>query len=188
MEVSGDVGHAWVFKTRSEAGVVGVLEHEVVCEVRRGSSGSLGAPGSTEATAAAVSVLGPDIITTATHVIDDGVGVNPETEATACLDHISQFLSGSMTTVKFIRNGLIVEPPRIQLTILRPFEGEDRFLRREDLNSHPASFGDRGTLLFNISVRPAEEFDDSTLLTTFVLRSLVNMGTLPNKIKCLKSY
>jgi hypothetical protein len=45
-----------------------------------------------------------------------------------------------MTTVKLIADGLIIEPPRVKFTILGPFEGENRFLRREDFHSHPSHF------------------------------------------------
>ena len=91
-----------------------------------------------------------------------------------------------MTSWQFVRDRLVVEPPRVELTILRPFIWEDGFLRREDLYTHPSHFTKRGTFLLDVSIGPAEHFNDSTLLTFVVHATLRNISSLPDKIQWLK--
>jgi len=70
---------------------------------------------------------------------------------------------------------------------LRPLVGEKRLLWREYLDSHVASFSKEGTLLLDVSIRPSKEFDNGTLLSTFVVVRLIDLRSLPDKIGFLNS-
>lgn len=90
-----------------------------------------------------------------------------------------------MAATELVRNWLIVEPPRVQFSILRPFIGKHALLGREDLNSHPSSLAKMCTFLLDISIRPSEELNDTALLTSLILGALIDFGTLPDEIERL---
>jgi hypothetical protein len=66
-------------------------------------------------------MAGPDIITTAAHMVNNCISIDTNTSSTASLNQIAKFLSGSVTSRKLVRYRLIVEPPWVKLSILRPF-------------------------------------------------------------------
>jgi hypothetical protein len=59
-------------------------------------------------------------------------------------------------------------------------------LRRKDLYTHPSHFTKRGAFLLDVSVGPAEHFNDSTLLAFVVHATLRNISSLPDKVQWLK--
>ena len=113
-------------------------------------------------------MAGPDIISTATHVVDNGVSVNAYTLSAASLNQIAELFSGSVTTVQLVGSWLIVEPPRIKLTVLRPLVAEDRLHHWENSDSHPASLRQIRALLLNVSMRPSKHLNNTSLLSIFV--------------------
>jgi len=91
-----------------------------------------------------------------------------------------------MTSRQFIGDRLVVEPPRVKLSILRPFIREYGFLRREDFDSHPAHFAKRRALLLDVSVWPSEHLNDRALLSALVHAPLRDTGGLPDEVQWLK--
>jgi hypothetical protein len=91
-----------------------------------------------------------------------------------------------MTTCQLIADRLIIEPPRIELSILRPFVGENAFLRRENFDSHPSHLSKGSAFCLDISIGPTEHLEDSTLLASLVLRALRYRSSLPNKVEGFK--
>jgi hypothetical protein len=98
-------------------------------------------------------------------VVDDCVSINSYTSSSACLNHVTEFSSISVARIQLIADWLIVEPPRVKLTILRPLIREDTLLRWEHFDSHPAHLTKRGAFSLDICIRPAEHLKDSSLLT-----------------------
>jgi hypothetical protein len=92
-----------------------------------------------------------------------------------------------VSTVQFVADRLVVEPPWVEFSILRPFHRDDSFLRWEDLNSHPAHFTKVWAFLFNILVGPSKKFDNTSLLAVVVLRTLVDRFSLPDEVNGFKS-
>lgn len=119
-------------------------------------------------------------------MIDDSIGVNTDASGSASLDHVTKLFAGATTALELVGSGLIVEPPGVELTLLRPLIREGRLADREDLDAHPALFSQILALFFNVSVRPAEHLDDGTLLATLVGIRLVDGGTLPDEVNCFR--
>ena len=105
--------------------------------VGRRSSGSLRAPIGAPSTAS-ISMAGPDIVASTTHVVDNCISIDTDTSSSASLDHVTELLSVAVATIQSVADRLVVEPPGVKFTILRPFIREDTFLRREDLDTHPS--------------------------------------------------
>ena len=59
-------------------------------------------------------------------------------------------------------------------------------MRRENLYTHPSHFTKRGTFLLDVSIGPAEHFNDSTLLTFVAHAPLRDISSLPKKVQWLK--
>lgn len=154
--------------------------------VRGRSGGNLRAPVGAPA-AASISVAWPDIIASTTHVVYNCVSIDTDTCSSASLDHVTELLSVTVATIQSVADRLVVEPPGIKFTILRPFIREDTFLRREHLYTHPSHFAKCSALSLDVGIWPAEHFDDSSLLSIFVLRPLGDIGGLPDEIEGLKS-
>jgi hypothetical protein len=92
MEVSCNICSTGEFITRSEASVVGVLPSERVCKVRGISGGGLGTPVSAPV-AATITMAGPDVIASTTHVVDDSISIDSDASSSASLDHVTKLLS-----------------------------------------------------------------------------------------------
>ena len=101
------------------------------------SSGNLRAPVGAPTTAS-ISVAWPDIVASATHVVDNCISIDTDSSSSASLDHVTELLSVAVATIQSVADRLVVEPPGVKFTILRPFIREDTFLRREDLDTHPS--------------------------------------------------
>lgn len=155
--------------------------------VGRRSGGSLRAPVGAPTTAS-ISVAGPDIVASATHVVHNCVSIDTDTCSSASLDHVTELLSVTVATIQFVADRLVVEPPGVKFTILRPFIREDTFLRWEHLDTHPSHLAKCSALSLDVGIWPAEHFDDGSLLPIFVLRTLGDIGGLPDEIEGLKSY
>jgi hypothetical protein len=121
-------------------------------------------------------------------VVHNCVSIDTDTCSSASLDHITELLSVTVATIQFVADRLVVEPPGVKFTILRPFIREDTFLRWEHLDTHPTHLAKCSALSLDVGIRPAEHFDDSSLLSIFVLRTLGDIGGLPDEIEGLKSY
>lgn len=127
-----------------------------------------------------------DVVAATSHVIDNSVSIDSHTSCSASLDHITELLTGSTTTLEFIGSGLIVPPPGVELTVLRPFEGECRLGDWVNFDAHPALFAQVFALLSHISVRPSKHLDDATLLTILIDCILVDLVCLPDKVDRLE--
>jgi hypothetical protein len=92
-----------------------------------------------------------------------------------------------MSTTQVVRNWLIVKPPGIQFTALGPFVRKDRFLSRENLDTHPAHLSESLAFSLNVGMRPSEHFDDTSLLAVLVSCILVDNRVLPNKVWSFRS-
>lgn len=187
MEVSSNVTGSGILHTRLETGVVRGLVHEVLREKGTASRTGLGSPESTTS-AIPITMTVPNIIATSGHMVDNSIGINTNTSSTACLDHVTQFVSGSHSRVKFIGNRLINKEPGIQLAILRPLIRHEGFIWWEHLDSHVTSLGKERTLFLDVSVRPSKEFYDSTFLSILVVIRLIDGIGLPDKVGGLHSY
>jgi hypothetical protein len=130
-------------------------------------------------------MAGPDVITTTAHVVDNGVGINANSGLATGLNHVTELSAGSVARVKSIGDWLVVEPPGVQLSVLRPCIREYRLLRREHLDSHPTHFAKSSALVLNVSPRPSEHFDDSTLLALLIGISLRDVFSLPDEVEGL---
>jgi hypothetical protein len=123
-------------------------------------------------------------------VVHDCVSKNSDTVASASVDHGFELLSGSHPSLKFVRDGLIHEPPRVQLAVLRPRVGEHGFLWRENSHSHVSCLANHLALLLNVSVRPSEHLNDGTFLAAlvaWVVAALAERGSVPDEVNFLKS-
>jgi hypothetical protein len=120
-------------------------------------------------------------------MVNNSIGVDSNSSSSASLDHITELLSGSMTAVKLVAGWLVVEPPWVELAILRPLVREDTLLRRENFDSHPAHLTESRAFSLDISVGPAKHFKDSAFLSALVFASLWNVSSLPDKVEGLKS-
>ena len=186
VEVGGDVGSVGVLHAWLDSGVVGLLVHEVLSEEWRSAGGFLWTPvGAT--TSVAISVALPDVVTSASHVVDDGIGVDSDALASAGLDHVSELLSGSASAVELVGSGLVDEEPWVELAVLRPLVGEEGLLWWEDFDAHVAGLGQEVALLGDVVVWPSEELNDGSLLTVLVVVSLLNLSILPDKVSWLSS-
>jgi len=154
-------------------------------EVRRFTSCCLttpcGAPG-----AGAVSVI-ENVVATTWHVVNYSICVNAHTVWSASFNQTSKSLTVSMSTTQVVRYWLIVKPPGIQFTVLWPFVRENWFLCGEHFNAHPPHLSKCFALSLNVFVRPAEHFDDTSLLTVLVCCILVNSGILPDEVWSFRS-
>ena len=120
-------------------------------------------------------------------MVGNGIGVNSDSCCSARLDHISEFVSGTVSSVELVRSWLIHEPPWIKFTLLRPFVREHRFLWWENFDTHVSSFTEELALFFDVSIWPAEELNDGSLLTVLHVVRLVDRGRLPDHILGLLS-
>ena len=103
------------------------------------SGGNLRAPVGAPSTAS-ISVTGPDIVASTAHVVDNCISIDADTSSSASLDHVTELLSVTVATIQSVADWLIVEPPGVKLSILRPFIREDTFLGWEHLDTHPSHF------------------------------------------------
>jgi len=120
-------------------------------------------------------------------VVGDGISVNSNTSSSASLDHISELLSGSVSSIEFVGSWLIHEVPWVKLTILWPLVGENRFLWWENFDSHVPSFAKELALLSDVSIWPSKHLNDGSLLSILIVISLVDLSTLPHKVLNLLS-
>ena len=119
-------------------------------------------------------------------MVDNGIGVDTDSSGSAGLNRVAELLTGSTTTLKLVRDGLVVEPPWVELTLLGPLVGEDGLRDGEQLDSHPAGLTEELALFLDISVRPSEKLNDSTLLTVLVNIRLVNLIGLEHEVHWFK--
>jgi hypothetical protein len=115
-------------------------------------------------------------------MIGYGIGINPDTSCSTRLDHISEFISGTISSIKFVGSWLIHEIPWIELSLLWPRVREHGFLRWENFYTHISSFTKEFALLLDIGVWPAEELNDGSLLSIFVVVRLIDWVSLPNQV------
>ena len=101
-------------------------------------------------------------------MVDNCIGVNTDASSSARLDHVTELFSVTVATFQFVADGLVVEIPRVKFTILRPFIRKDTFLRWENLDTHPSHLAKCSALSLDVGIRPAEHFDDGSLLSIFV--------------------
>jgi hypothetical protein len=120
-------------------------------------------------------------------MVDNCISIDTDTSSSASLDHVTELLSVTVATIQSIADWLVVEPPGVKFTILRPFIREDTFLRWEHLDTHPSHLAKCSALSLDVGIWPAKHFDDSSLLSIFVLRTLGDIGGLPDEIEGLKS-
>lgn len=123
-----------------------------------------------------------NIVTSTRHVIYDGVCVDADASCTTGLDHVAELLTGSVTSVQFVGDWLIVEPPGVKLTILRPLVAEDRLRNWENFYAHPAHLGQVRALLFDVLMRPSEHLDNASLLAVLINRRLIDGCSLPDEV------
>jgi hypothetical protein len=97
VEVGGNVRDTGELEARSESSVVRILPGKGVGIIRRAPCGDLGSPVGAPASSS-VTMAGPDIISTTTHVVYHSIGINANTSSTASLNQITKFFSGSMTS------------------------------------------------------------------------------------------
>jgi hypothetical protein len=135
--------------------------------------------------------VGLDIVAAASHVIDDSIGVDSHAGAAGisehkcgtnslaaqqppatAADHGSQVVTRAVTAVQAVAHGLVHEPPRIQLVVLRPRIRKHALLWRKDLDGHVAHLAQRRALQGNVLVRPPEQLDNGTTLAA------VELGTI----------
>lgn len=119
-------------------------------------------------------------------MVDNGVSVDAHTFAAASGDQVTEVVTGTAATLQVVRDGLIVEPPGVKFSVLGPFVSHNRLHSGENLDTHPAHSSDSFAFLFNISVRPAEHLNNSTLLTILISSILNNLRVLPQEIESLK--
>jgi hypothetical protein len=166
---------------------VGVhLIDPVVSKVRaRSWRGSwLSSPGSAPVGATITVIL--DIVTSTWHMVNNSVGVDTDTVGAAGGDKAAESFARSTATLEVVSNGLIVEVPGVELTLLGPFIGHDWLHGGEDLDAHPAHLSESLTLGLDVLMRPAEHLDDTSLLTVLVGSILLNYRVLPNEVGGLK--
>ena len=123
-----------------------------------------------------------DVVASARHVVHDGICVDSYTCSPACLDHVAELLTCATSTLEFVGDGLVIEPPWVELTVLGPLVREHGLHGREDFDTHPALFGQVGALLLDISMRPSEHLDDAALLSVLVNVSLMDEFVLPREV------
>ena len=128
-----------------------------------------------------------DVVASAGHVVHDGICVDSDTCSSACLDHIAELLACTTSTLELVGDRLVIEPPRVELTVLRPFVREYRLHSGEDFNSHPTLLSQKGALFFNISMRPSEHLDNTALLSVLVNGILIDLLVLPREVKWFHS-
>ena len=189
MEIGWDVRSIGVLQAWNQTSVFGVLVSPVVGEVWRTLAGVVGSALATPVGApiAASIAMVKDVVTSTGHVVDHSIGINSDTCSSASLNHVSELFAGTTTTLKLVRSGLVVEPPWVELAILRPLVGEDGFSDGEDLDAHPALLGQVCAFFLHIIVWPAEEFNNSTFLTVFINWVLLNCASLPDEAHWFKS-
>jgi hypothetical protein len=85
MEIGRDIRDTWEFKAWSETSVVRILPSEGVGVIRRASCRDLGSPVGAPASTT-ITMARPDVITTATHVVHDGIGIDADTSSAASLN------------------------------------------------------------------------------------------------------
>ena len=91
-----------------------------------------------------------------------------------------------MTSRQFIGDRLVVEPPGVEFSILRPFIREYGFLRWKHFDSHPAHLAEGCALLLDVSIWPSEHLNDRALLSALVHPPLRDTGGLPHEVQWLK--
>ena len=123
-----------------------------------------------------------DVVASTGHVVDNSVSVDAHTSSSASLNHVAELFARAATTLKLVRDGLIVEVPGVEFSILRPLVGEDGLRDRENLDTHPALLGQVSALFLDVSVGPAEHLHDATLLAVFVDSRLVDLSSLPHEV------
>jgi hypothetical protein len=123
-----------------------------------------------------------DVVAAARHVVNDGIGVDANTVGAASLDEAAEGITRAAATLKVVSNGLVVEVPGVELTFLGPFVRHDGLHGGENLDSHPSHFAEGFALSLNVSMRPAKQLNDTTLLAILVGGVLLDGGVLPDEV------
>ena len=184
MEICWNQGSAGVFGTWDQTCVLSFLISPVVGKVGR-SLARVIRSGLARPVSAIVIVsiaMIQDVVATTRHVVDDGIGVDSNTSGPAGPDHVSETLTSTTTSLKLVRNGLIVEIPWVKLTILGPLVREDRLRNWVDFDAHPALLSQVSTFFRDVSMRPAKHLDNTSLLSILINWILVNLTGLPGEI------
>lgn len=120
-----------------------------------------------------------NIVSTAGEVVHDSVGVDTDTQTAASVDHAFEVITSAHAAFQSVGDGLVHEPPGVQLTILGPLVCENGLLSGVDLDAHPATSSQLLALLLDILVRPAEHLNDTALLTILIFGTLIDGRVLP---------
>jgi hypothetical protein len=123
-----------------------------------------------------------NIVAATRHVVHNSVSVDTHTSSSASLNHVTELFARAATTLKLVRNRLIVKPPRVKLSILRPLVRKDGLGNWENFDAHPALLSEVGAFFLDVSVRPAKHLNNTTLLTVFVNSRLVDCSSLPDEV------
>ena len=127
-----------------------------------------------------------DIVATTGHVVHNSISVDTNASSSASLDHVPELFARATSSLEFVGSGLVVEPPGVELSTLRPAVGEDGLADGEDLDAHPALLGKILALFLNVSMRPTEHLNNGTLLAFIIDVRLVNSSALPDEVDGLK--
>ena len=186
VEVQRSVSGGWELLKGGKPGLL-ALSVGVVLRVHGRSGGALLGAESL-AVGVRVAVVRVRVVSAPSHVVHDGVGVDPNSEGAAGVDHGTKLIAGAHAALELVADGLIHEVPRIH-DVLEGLGAHDLLLRRKDLDAHVASVGEELALLLHVLVRPAEELDNGSLLTRAVVAlgvSQLDVGGVPDKVKGLK--
>ena len=129
-----------------------------------------------------------DVVATSRHVVHDGICVDSDTCSSACLDHVAELLSCATSTLEFVRDRLVIEPPWVELTILRPFVREYGLHGRENFHTHPSLLRQVGALLLDISMGPSKQLYNTALLSILVNGILIDELILPREVHWFERY
>jgi hypothetical protein len=103
------------------------------------------------------------------------------------VDHCAQIVARTVAAVKAVADGLIHEPPRVQLVVLGPGISENALLGRENFDGHISHLGKSLALQRDILVWPPEELDYGTALPAAELRTIGDGGVVPDEIDVIQS-
>ena len=152
--------------------------------IRRASSAVLRSP----SVAVSSDMFRPHIVSAACHVVYDGIRVNSHVLRSTSFDHFSELVSCSQSAWKLIWNRLILEPPGVDFSVLRPFVCHDVLIWWKYLDSHVPRLLEEFAFLFNFFVRPSKQLNNGSSLT-FVEGVFwrVNFRGIPVKVHILEN-
>ena len=98
------------------------------------------------------------------------------------MDHCAQVVARSVAAVEAVADGLVHEPPRVQLVVLGPGISKNALLGRENFDGHVSHLGQRLTLHRDVPVWPPEELDYGAALPVAELWAIGDVGVVPDEI------